>query len=569
MTTLYEYKDYREYLKSILEERKKSNHHFSLRACASSLEISPTHLVQILNKKRHLSFEKAIKIGLQLKLKEEEIKYFIGLVASESLKTPLAKAFINKAIEKIKTSSDIEPVKSNTLKTVSKWYHFAILEMTEMVQFKSDPLWIAKQLGLSRARTKKALQELKKLGFLTHQDGQWKKAEDNFFAVSPMPNVVFQKFHKETLRKAAQSLKLQDLQKRYFSSTTFAIDIEKLPEAHKRIRKFRLDMQKLLNVGHKTRVYQLAVQLFDLTKGAAVLLLLGAHLCFAGGSHVEGGGDYLRIKIKEAKFLAAQALKETPEIFFEIAVKDEKLVSLFKSYQLRLSEDLGNSPLLFYDVDPSSADFLINDSGDQMPLSDFIKDGEEKTAITASYAFAPIRMNLKRCKELNISKTGAAILLIRESARHLDISDDDTLDEIENIGVVVIELYLKSLGTKNEHEQEVLCYEALILTNIRLSQEISETAKSALNGQVLLKNYLDSLEQQAMRLPTYGNMPFICWDLTEDGFTYINKIYPILKENSGKKRKMVLFAMKLEKEKKNLVRVVEPEMVQFILSLFP
>ena len=53
---------------------------------------------------------------------------------------------------------------------------------------------------------------------------------------------------------------------RDFSSTTVAIDLDKLPEVKTIIREFRQKMTTLLRDGKKTDVFQLAIQFYPLTK---------------------------------------------------------------------------------------------------------------------------------------------------------------------------------------------------------------------------------------------------------------------------------------------------------------
>jgi uncharacterized membrane protein (DUF106 family) len=47
---------------------------------------------------------------------------------------------------------------------------------------------------------------------------------------------------------------------------TMSIDVKKLPEARKIIKKFRREMSQFLESGNQTRVYQLGIQLFPISK---------------------------------------------------------------------------------------------------------------------------------------------------------------------------------------------------------------------------------------------------------------------------------------------------------------
>jgi hypothetical protein len=70
--------------------------------------------------------------------------------------------------------------------------------------------------------------------------------------------------HLETLDQGKEKLEL-DVELRDFSSIMLAIDPEKLPEAKTIIREFRQKMASLLKHGHRSEVYQLAIQFYPLT----------------------------------------------------------------------------------------------------------------------------------------------------------------------------------------------------------------------------------------------------------------------------------------------------------------
>ncbi len=72
--------------------------------------------------------------------------------------------------------------------------------------------------------------------------------------------------HKETMRMGIDKLDQIEVELRDFSSSTIAIDLNKLPEAKAIIREFRQKMAALLSGGEKTDVFQLAIQFYPLTQ---------------------------------------------------------------------------------------------------------------------------------------------------------------------------------------------------------------------------------------------------------------------------------------------------------------
>lgn len=75
--------DYRTYILSAYEEKKKSNVRFSLRAFARFLDLSPSTLSEIINRHHTLSTRSAKKVLEKIKLGSEDSTLFMKLVQEE------------------------------------------------------------------------------------------------------------------------------------------------------------------------------------------------------------------------------------------------------------------------------------------------------------------------------------------------------------------------------------------------------------------------------------------------------------------------------------------------------
>ncbi|HBQ21280.1 MAG: hypothetical protein A2Z91_01820 [Deltaproteobacteria bacterium GWA2_38_16] len=163
--------------------------------------------------------------------------------------------------------------------------------------------------------------------------------------------------------------------------------------------------------------------------------------CFSGGGHVEGGGDYVEIKIKESKEMAIRVLQTvTPKMLKIKTDLPSYSIEYYQEFREQLISDLRATPPLIFCGESERGQFL--------------KRGSEKTALTFHTFAAPIKINLKRCEELNITALGAIMLMCRESARHTLFkpkyyeSDEEflgriepKLDEVENIILRAYKVY--------------------------------------------------------------------------------------------------------------------------------
>lgn len=150
--------------------------------------------------------------------------------------------------------------------TISDWYHFAILEMTFISDFKSDPKWIAKRLGISVHEANDAIDRLKRLELLVESDGKLTKSDKNLATPTDHVSRAIRKRHKQILDRAKEALDEVEISERDFTSITMAIDPNKIELAKEKIKKFRRELSSVLEKGNPKEVYELSIQFFPLTQ---------------------------------------------------------------------------------------------------------------------------------------------------------------------------------------------------------------------------------------------------------------------------------------------------------------
>ena len=83
---IYEFRDYREFIRVKMQERIARNPRYTLRAFARDLHLSPQVLSMVLNRHRGISNETAARVGERLGLSVREIAYLMDLVSLDSAK---------------------------------------------------------------------------------------------------------------------------------------------------------------------------------------------------------------------------------------------------------------------------------------------------------------------------------------------------------------------------------------------------------------------------------------------------------------------------------------------------
>lgn len=259
---------YRDILKSELSNRKIVNPSYSLRAFARDLGVAPPVLSSVMNGKKGFSADKARKIAMQMKLDKEQAELFItsaGLTHSRSKKE--REEFLGE-VEKIQSrAKKYTKINLDYFKVISDWYHFAILELTYLKNFKPEICWIANTLGITEQDASDAIKRLIKLDLLSIKNGQW---TDTFkFLATPddIPSNALKKFHTQLLQKSINAVHEQNVEDREYGSHIIAIDKNDLPKLKEHIREFSSRFEMLASKSNeKSHVYCMGVQLYNLTK---------------------------------------------------------------------------------------------------------------------------------------------------------------------------------------------------------------------------------------------------------------------------------------------------------------
>lgn len=247
--------EFRLWLQREFTERCKKNPRFSLRAFANLLQMEAASVSQILSGKRVVSTKVIVKICDQLSTPPQLRFHFLE---STLKRRPSAKS---------PPPADFSQVAVDVFSVIADWYHYAILELTFTENFEGSPKWIAKKLGISPTEAQVAIERLMRLELLEDVDGRLQKTEvfltngpDGFTAPA------LKELQRQVLQKALSAIDHVPQDDKDITSMTMAIDPKNLPEARKRLKKFRRDLCAFLENGTRTRVYNLGLQLYPISE---------------------------------------------------------------------------------------------------------------------------------------------------------------------------------------------------------------------------------------------------------------------------------------------------------------
>lgn len=258
---------FRDILRAELEARCARNPLYSLRAFARDLSLHPARLSDILRARYGLSTDAAAKIAQKLGFGAAEAKRFCDLVELAHGRNKIMREAARARLA-AGSPNNYQQLSMDAFSVIADWYHYAILELTLVSNFKSDTAWIARTLGINEVVAKAAVERLLRLELLALDETGRLHATDCMTA-SPdgVPSEAVKRFHEQILQKASTAVRLQSVEERDLSSVILAIDSSEMAEAKAMIKDFRRSFDKRFGgaaSSRKNRVYALAIQFFNL-----------------------------------------------------------------------------------------------------------------------------------------------------------------------------------------------------------------------------------------------------------------------------------------------------------------
>lgn len=246
-------KNIQDLLKRKLEEHKKLNPRYSLRAFAQKLAVTPGTLSQVLLGKRKISEKLAYKLADALKLSPAEKAEFLYQI----LETKKASNY---------TVIPYEKIPADVFAKVNDIRYWGILNLATTADFQSDPKWIAKRLGLNVSVVEECLCVLIELQMLVEDEGRLRRTTGRYIVDEDIKKDSWKKNNLAHLALAEKKINEENPLPVDGSTITFPVDMTKFAEAQTLIRKFQEEFQALCSSGKTTEVYRLGIQLLPITR---------------------------------------------------------------------------------------------------------------------------------------------------------------------------------------------------------------------------------------------------------------------------------------------------------------
>lgn len=269
MAQLYDYQDYRNWLKAHLSDLKKRSSAYSQRAIIAKMGVTSTgFLANILAGRTNLTPAYARKLAKVLKLTKSETEYFETMVLFNQAKTIDDKTEYADRLLKLKQTK-LKVLTEKQLTLFSKWHYPIIREMATVMDI-SDPARVAKHITppITPQEAEESIQALVGLGFLQKgKDGTLRPSDPIVTSGDEVRSFDIVKFQARTLQHAREALVTCPQEERDISVLTMTASEESFKIIKSELQKVRKKILSIIEQDQQCdQVYQLSMNLFPATK---------------------------------------------------------------------------------------------------------------------------------------------------------------------------------------------------------------------------------------------------------------------------------------------------------------
>ena len=268
---VFEYLDYREFLRDYYNSKKEENPAFSLRVFSDKIGFKAKDFIsRIMSGSKNLSNQSISKVASGLRLGKHETEFFIGLVKFNQAETTEER---NAAFEEMQAALKVARFaeKQHVLGHVqyqvySHWRHLTIRSLIGMFGFDGDYEKLAKQVHphITADEAKKSVKLLEECELIKKDEsGKYTLTESAITTGDRTSKLALRGFHQHCLKLAADSIDRDVPGTRHVSGLTLGISQEGYERIVERINAFRKEIALIAEEDQNSdKVFQLEFAMF-------------------------------------------------------------------------------------------------------------------------------------------------------------------------------------------------------------------------------------------------------------------------------------------------------------------
>lgn len=243
--SIFDYTDYRVYLKDFYNFKKQHARAYSYRVFSRDGGFSsPNILKLVIDGKRNIGTKSLDQFCRALSLSGIKSQYFKLMVAYDQESQSDKKGAILKEMLNMRPLNDQRLLDMEAFEYLSHWLHPVLREVFELDSVNSDPHWIMRRLT-GRLKSKELMKSLAFLAdhrFIQKTEGDklgYETLEKVVSSSDEVKSLAVKNYHKSSLEQARQMIDDLDISEREFGALIVSLPEEAIPELKNKLKEFR------------------------------------------------------------------------------------------------------------------------------------------------------------------------------------------------------------------------------------------------------------------------------------------------------------------------------------------
>lgn len=268
--SVFDYIDYREFLKDMFSYKKKTAPSYSYRFFSRLAGFSsPNFLKLVMDNQRNLTSPSIAGIAKGFKLKKPERDFFENLVYMNQAANHAERDYYYRKVLASKSHGRIKNIETAQYEYFSRWYLPVIREVATFGNGRLTPEQIARRItpAVKLRDVEIALKRLEDLGLICRDEGGCWKQTDALLSTGPeVKSLLIFNFHKEMIRLAETAMERFPANERDITAVTISMEKGRMAELKQKIADFRKAILQEFANENAHQVVQVNIQAFPLTR---------------------------------------------------------------------------------------------------------------------------------------------------------------------------------------------------------------------------------------------------------------------------------------------------------------
>lgn len=269
MVNIFDYIDYRRYLREAYEERRKESAKFSYRYIAAKVGFSsPGFFANVLSGKKDISLKLALKFAELFRLGRKEKEYFETLVLfNKATGASEKKEYLDRLLSL--RGARVKKVEAHQWEYFEKWHHAVIRELISIKPFRGDFRALAAMVNppITAPEARKSVELLMRLELIRKgPDGSFERTDAAITAGDAVSKALLSAFQVQAMDLAKYAMDNLPAEVRNFSTLTMSVSAQTYAAMLEELRAFR---RRLLDMAQDSenvdRIYQMNFHVFPLS----------------------------------------------------------------------------------------------------------------------------------------------------------------------------------------------------------------------------------------------------------------------------------------------------------------